>query len=370
MKKNLVFSSVFLCTFLISNSCITNIFAMKRGPSDLPLELKFDTKGKKQKLLKPITSSIWNDIFQKKALSKKDKIDIFIDDCLKLKELNDGIPKHTKHSGTVRITTYNVHHWSNAYKRKNNFDNIMQTIKLINADILILQEVSWGKTIFNKHSKEELIKKFRGLGYEYLFFYPATQNLFGAPFGNAIFSKYSFKISPTGKIFNINEKLYKENRCYLHAIISLPNNHTLSVYGTHLDVFNSSGTVRSKQIEELIKIIREDDHYNILLAADFNEIRQQDYDPKIWDLIVKDNIKRKDKTPTNVGEHLIKNNFGDCFACTNTTMPQFSVWNGTVVDFIYLFNPENWQLPIAECYMFFDSASDHIPVIMDLMIYE
>ena len=45
--------------------------------------------------------------------------------------------------------------------------------------------------------------------------------------------------------------------------------------------------------------------------------------------------------------------------------PTYTVWTGTVVDFIFC-SPE-WNLPV-ESYIYYSTASDHLPVIMDIIL--
>ena len=65
---------------------------------------------------------------------------------------------------------------------------------------------------------------------------------------------------------------------------------------------------------------------------------------------------------------LENNEFQDCFTKSKQQCPKFTVWSGTAVDFMYL--DKKWDLPIAGCHTYYSSASDHLPVIMDVKVKE
>ncbi len=296
------------------------------------------------------------------------KIKSFIDDCSKNKDLNTTIPQKTEH--VARVATFNVHYWQDAYDNKYHFNEILETIKKVNTDILILQEVCW--------KDDPLIDRFKKLGYEHYQFCKAAtatwaHNEFNsAPFGNVIFSKYKIEdANKKTKMYVVKCPKSLEDRCYSYVEIILPNQKHLHIYGTHLDVFCEDESARLAQITELTKSIK--DEKNVIVAADFNAVREEDYNydiykKKVWDLLVNDNKKRFiNPTPTLVLDHLKSENFVDCFAKLGIDKPKFTVWSGTVVDFIFL---KNWNLPLSGCYVYYDASSDHLPVIMDIKLQE
>jgi endonuclease/exonuclease/phosphatase family metal-dependent hydrolase len=310
-------------------------------------------------------SSVWTTMQQGKKPTKDDKINLFKQDCQKLASLNKIIPK--KDLSLVRVATYNVHYWTEPTGTESNFDEIVNAIKMIDADIIILQEVNWGASTFNPMGVQLIKQSFEKLGYKYQFFGVASENIYNAPFGNLLLSKYPMQQNYTS-IFDANETSHGEKRCFVHTLISLPNNKQLSVYGTHLDVFDTTGAVRSAQIEELIKQADQDSCTNVLIAADFNEVRVRDYTkrPSMLKLLIQDNKTRNEPTPTAVAEKLA--GFSDCFTYAHVSVPTFTVWNGTTIDFIYLRGGGTWDLPIVGCYVYISAASDHLPVIMDVSV--
>ncbi len=137
---------------------------------------------------------------------------------------------------------------------------------------------------------------------------------------------------------------------------------------THFDVFDNSGKTRLEQAKELITAIQKNKNPNILIAADFNSVRSKDYQysvggENVWDLLKADNLVRNDPTPTDLLEFIEAKNFKDSFTFANLKSPKFTTWNGTTIDFIYL--SKDWSLPV-NAYVFYSSASDHLPVIVDV----
>jgi len=306
-------------------------------------------------------SSIWSDLSSNKSLTRRDKLNHFVQDCKKFAQTyNKLIPDLKKNENTIRIASYNVHYWTDPFDDKDNQKEILEVIKAINADVIILQEVALdNKETFDYFSKEE---------YQYQFFAKAAD--FYGGFGNLLLSKHPFQENSAKQILFKDEN--KEKRTIAHAVISLPGKNKISVYGTHLDVFDETGKVRAKQIKQLIEIITDDKNENILIAADFNETREKDYNytinnKKVWDLVVADNKKRGvDPTPVEVARQLTEAGFQDCFTHYGIIGPRFTVWSGTIVDFIYL--GKNWNLPVIGCYTYYDAASDHLPIIMDVSL--
>lgn len=361
-------SSCPICRAEASVNGITKIDAQPSAPvAEIPpVQIDNSVKVLPIKSLQTMNaSSIWNKLRSGDRLNRDDKVDIFVNDCNDLKEQNKAIPAHKNGDGLFRVASYNVHYWAgpSTTNEQPYFTEVLQVLKEINADVVILEEVVWNTP---QYSKEKLntasfLEKFEALGYKYHQFVQ-TINFYGGPFGNAILSKYP--INAISKKFTNGGK---EPRAYINATVTLPNNKTISVYGTHLDVFDETGDIRSGQIDELLNTIRENDkNENILIAADFNEARKQDYNEETWNLIVKDRASLKWPTSTKVSKALKANNFTDCFERGRFVGPQFTVWTGTAVDFIYL--NKSWKLPLAGCYTYFDASSDHIPVIMDIKI--
>lgn len=311
-------------------------------------------------------SSIWQKAAQGNTLSGYQKNRLFADDCAQSAYLNRIIPRHqTGDKRSFRIATYNIHYWTDPFRRAS-FDRILEVIREINADVLILQEfIPQPGFKASRREANDFWKKIEGLGYRYHFFKEAV--FLGVPFGNAILLKYPAEIEMEG----IFEEKFGQPRSYLYAKVILPNKKPLNVYGTHLDVYDKTGLARERQTNELIKII-DQERENIILGADFNAVRRQDYqymvdEKSVWGLLTADFKERTGLSviPTGVHDRLIKSGFVDSFSQAHQSVPRFTVWSGVTIDFLYL---KNWELPILGCYVYYSAASDHLPVIMDVDI--
>lgn len=332
-------------------------------------------------------ASIWSLLAQGKVVTAKEKKNLFIKDCAMLADANKFIPAHSKNDNRVRIATYNVHMWLDPHGGKA-YEEIMKVIGIINADILVLQEV---EMYDSKKIEDDFVK----MGYQPGLFLN-MYNEGGRQFGNMVVSKYPFARKSTTKYFTVDEQEW-EKRGFIHAVIALPNKQEVSVYGTHLDVFDTTEKRRVGEIKELLELAQQEidknKHANVVLVGDFNAVRKKDYqytvygenleagdknlvvggknlavgDKRVWDLLVADNALRKELvTSTDALELVGKQGFADSFARAAFAGPKFTVWPGTVVDFLFL--NKGWQLPVVGSYVYYSAASDHLPVIMDVAV--
>lgn len=319
---------------------------------------------KKLHPLEPAT--IWQAYAKLQGLLNDETIiDSFIQDCARDEVHNAFIPEKT--AAIARIATYNVHFWTDPFK-KTNYEEIIKTIKTINADILLLQEV---ELFENKKIEEEL----RTMGYVYQPFMPMDQ-IGKNRFGNMILSKYPLMRPPFQHIYE-SSKDKEEKRNFINVIIQLPDTNTLSIYGTHLNVRDETGAIRLQEAAELMEFVKKDTTKNILLAGDWNAVRPKDYqykvaDTSVWKIHTTEFLQRAgkqkglNKIPTEALQYIEKNGFKDCFTKAGINGPYYTVWTGTIVDFIFCC--KSWNLPIDGCYIYFSAASDHLPVIMDVKI--
>lgn len=308
-------------------------------------------------------STIWGKIIQSGigTINAKTKQQIFIDDCKKHAQENAKIPSHTPNNGKIRIVTWNVHAWKPL--EGDYFYTVYNDIKYLNADILILQEAK----ITPELTKEEIHARFAQLGYTHMTFAYADNDL-----ANIIFSKKSVHpLTSTTQHFTHNRQSIKysgEKRSYAQVNYRLPNNKTILLLGTHLEVWDKTGKINQQQAEELVERSAQED--NSIIAADFNAVRKKDYQymvqgKLVWNLLQYEDNARKSPTITKSLDLLEKAGFVDCFTKASFKKPKFTVWSGTTVDFLML---KNWYLPISWCGVMYTTASDHLPVIMDIKI--
>lgn len=322
-----------------------------------------------QQEFKPAT--IWQQYAQKGALQRGDIAPSFMQDCARDTEQNSFIPQ--KNDAVARVMTYNVHFWTDPFTKRS-YNDIIAVIKSVNADVVVLQEVR----LFSHEQEARIRADFAAMGYNEQIFMPmnAFSQTPGDGFGNMILSKYPFAQRPVKKIYEVNCGK-REKRNFIHAVVSLPDGNTVSVYGTHLDVWDESGHTRLCQAKELVEIAANDKQKNILLLADWNAVRACDYQYKIagqlvWSLQRANFMQRVGNKiglahiPTDALEHVEAHGFKDCFTVAGLLGPKYTCWTGTVVDFIYC--SKNWCLPIAGCYAYHDASSDHVPIVMDIAL--
>lgn len=318
-------------------------------------------------------SSLWRSIIKNdfKPVDANNLLQNFTLDCENNINENMAIPKHKPNKTTLRIATYNVHALSDP-NRKLNFKKIIEVIKNINADIIILQEMPQ----YNKH--KDTIRQVNTL-LEKLDYTYKHNNLFIPCFytksigmcGNIILIKNHVEYKILNKTIFEVDKHNKKIRAFIGISVKPTPKIDFNIYGTHLDVYDETGKTSTLEILELIEIINAQNKPSII-AADCNAVRKSDYLYKVndytaWDLLNTVNkIRTGIQVPTETLNNLIKNGFQDCFTKNRQQPPKFTVWTGTAVDFLWL--NKNWNLPIVGTYVYYSDASDHLPIIMDIKI--
>ncbi|MCL4361709.1 endonuclease/exonuclease/phosphatase family protein [Candidatus Dependentiae bacterium] len=274
-------------------------------------------------------------------LDKYKAIDQFILEMKDAAQENSKIP--FKDNSIFRIVTYNVHYWKNPHDNKTTILEMLEIIKNLNPDIVILQEVSpipgFGMIGHFAHSIAMKLLEEKVKVPNFAFCNTLGR---GQWFGNVIASR-----TPFGNVeaFGFKAQLdSEENRCYIVAHTQMPNNKELNIYGTHLEVSDKTGEFREKQIKEIFDhAVTKLKNKNFLIAADFNATRE-----------------------SSTIQLLQKNGFRDCFSYLGWQNPTLTNWTGKEIDFIFL--SPTWNLPLAGCYVYYDASSDHLPIIMDIKL--
>lgn len=310
------------------------------------------------------TSSLWPFFDRQGILSKPLMIRTFIDDSKKYSSENVRMPQHIKNENSIRVMTYNIFAWMNPNGRKNS-KGIISVIKEINPDILITEEL----VLFDE---QKIKTEFAALGYVQSVFCDTFDDEWqGAPVGNMIFSKYpledihvqSFRADLAGKS--------QEKRGYIQATAVLPHEKKITLFGTHLDVWDDSGELRDQEVTELINAIGSS-RDNYIIAGDFNSVRKEDYNylvngKRAWDILTESTVERTGLPPATLALDLLKQHgFTDSFSKINLRSPRFTVWTGTAVDFIFL--NKNWNLPVLGSYVHYNAESDHLPIVTDISL--
>lgn len=356
---------VFCCSFLIPNSVLLC--------------------GVNRKGLR--SSSIWREFAGGATLSIKEKIDIFVKDCIKYQNYFQ-VPQ--KSSDFLRMVTYNIHGLRDvyAYRDPNAVIFLKDMIRNLDSDVLLLQEVPGldGSSYF-KNLKEALEDL------EYNFLVVRVADFFDG-FGNMLCVKKTYALSNgVEKIFTTDADK-DEKRGFVGSHVSW-HGKKIAVYTFHLDVFDNSEKTRENEVGELIAFVRNEYKKNpditYIIGGDLNAVRKQDYDyvvsgKKVWDLLVMDDLLRNIVTPQGVEQLLEKEKdwLANVYDVLPDMAPAFTSCFGKVVDHIYYLSGMGLEPvgvyvdftcvftdllnQIARAGNSLKVPSDHLPIVVDFKI--
>lgn len=161
-----------------------------------------------------------------------------------------------------------------------NTNGSIQTMKSLNADFMLLQEVDIKSTRSYKVNQNELfVNEFNS--YDNVFAtnfnsaflpYPLYDMHGKSLAGLSTFSKYKIKEAHR-KEYTISDSLSKFfdlDRCFSIHRIEVNNNKNLFIVNSHMSAYDKGGVIRKKQIEELnyFLLSHQDDY--IIVGGDFN----------------------------------------------------------------------------------------------------
>ena len=312
-------------------------------------------------------------------------------DCLRHSVLNAEIPE--KPTNAIRFATYNIHGWYDPWNQILNTEEITKVVRKIRPDVLGLQEIllpihdecDRSKISQNRYELEfqpqsdtlisniqnrsvkssdgwesgDVFKDFVDMGFTYAVQCMASLNKSGPNtcFGNLLLSKL-----PIGYATGLTLEAYQEGRCAIISRIKIGND-AIMVVNTHLDVYDGSGKTRYRQIQHIIKLL--DDifaSYPTILMGDLNTLRYDDYTAQERKWLAENN--RNNPLDFRVVELLEKAGFRDPFSSQRESI-KYSTWSARRVDYQFV---RNIDLRRIKTYAYFSAASDHIPLIIDLMI--
>lgn len=269
---------------------------------------------------------------------------------VKHNQLNIKVPE------TIRIATFNVHYWTDLHERSS-FDNLLEDIKNLNADVICLQEVSFGCTKFHQLSYDKLMQIFASIGYQY-HSKILTQPYLGADFGNAIFSKLPITNQQSGLLTKGSSRV-RRGYCCVHIPLL-----EIDICCVHLDVFDETGETRRLQLRELIDKLSHIKSDNLIICGDFNATRAADYSQVQLEDMIKRDTDRNVKTDLQTLEIIDKIDYHSCFDHINQISPNCTVWSCRATDYIFVSKKFNYK--IERCGVYFTINSDHLPIYMDI----
>ena len=307
-----------------------------------------------QQIMHP--SSGWH-CFEKGWLNSiQDLQSAFLKDTKKHAGENTYVP--AKEKNILRVITFNVCMWHTIHKEPN-FNEIGQLISTLDPDIIIFQEVvDWPKT----HAY------YASCGYSELAPMCDTKLPAHTP---TIFAKNGTVTYMHGAIFKDQmnpqrELSYVRLDADFHGI-------PLTIYGLHLEVDqiktgHCNEDIREKQLEELVADAEQLPHKNVIIAGDFNTVREQDYcytidHIDVWQLVKKAYASVNIAIEPHALGYLAEQGYRTSFELLNWHNPKYTNWASRALDFIFM--SPGWSLPIVGSYVYYTDLSDHLPIIAD-----
>ena len=163
-----------------------------------------------------------------------------------------------------------------------NVNGSIKTMKDLNLDFILLQEVDVKATRSHKVNQDEMFKKeFTNydsvlcINFDSMFLpYPLYDMHGKSKAGLSTLSKYSIKEAER-KEYTISDslsKLFDLDRCFSVSTIEVSNGKTLYLINSHMSAYDKGGVIRQKQIDELntfIEAKRSEGNY-VIVGGDFN----------------------------------------------------------------------------------------------------
>ena len=262
----------------------------------------------------------------------------------------------------LRICTFNVHFWKgidNILK----IDEMLEEIKLIDADVICLQESILPEGLKRSISttkdglrRKTLMKEFEQLGYKY---YTACQTNnknhtgYDSFFGNIILSKFELSNLDNITLYTVPNG---ETRCFTKGTI-MYNNSPVHILSVHLDVWDDTETVRDMQMKEIIKFANKLKG-NIVICGDFNALWRKDYTNNEWDWLDKNN--KNVPLQNKVLPQLEQSGYKEAFGPGNI---KYSAWTARRVDYVWY----KGDIKTSASNVYYTSVSDHFPLVVDFV---
>ena len=253
----------------------------------------------------------------------------------------------------LRIMTFNVYMWNSRLKN-NTFESQLNVIEKINPDIFILQEALL-------EENDIKIDKIKNLGYSDIIFSKNDKMDNGKYYGNIVFSRY--KIVEHQIIDISNKEFCCENYSCIYLKIKV-NKKILHIFGTHLNVYDSTEKFRSYQLNKIFSYINNIDSENIVLLGDLNLLNKYQIENEKLLYIKKHDELRNIETVSKAIDIIINNNFIDSFDYVNKSPPFTTCCFDRRIDYIFI--KKNFQYKIIDTNIAITNTSDHLPIIVDI----
>ncbi len=176
-------------------------------------------------------------------------------------------------------------HWSKGRSKDEvlfNTNGAIETIKALNADFMLFQEVDTKSTRSYKIDQNDMIIKaftacdnIHCVNFHSAFLpYPLYDMHGSVNAGLTILSKYKMQ-SAQRKQYTIADdfsKLFDLDRCFAVTTIKISNDKKLYIVDSHMSAYDKGGTIREKQMEELNAFLKacQDEGAYVIVGGDFN----------------------------------------------------------------------------------------------------
>lgn len=256
-----------------------------------------------------------------------------------------------------RIMSFNVYQWMNAIHQPN-FDNQVAVIRQLNPDVFILQEAVLDISLSDN---DPHIKRFIDLGYIHHLF---SNDVLLDPqsnisYGNIIFSKIPFIHQRI-----INTSIEDNNDKHSCLYVELENN--IHLFGTHLDVYDSTDNNRKKQLQMIYQVINTIDSPNIIFMGDLNLLYKPQLTPLQWNYQLSHDRERNIITSSHAYQTIINNHFIDGFDYLKRPPPPISCCYDRRVDYIFIH--QNFNHLCKDTQVVNTNVSDHLPIFLDVIL--
>lgn len=269
---------------------------------------------------------------------------------------------HDKTESTIRIISYNVQYWTDTHGDINHKE-VSKIVQLFKPDIFAMQEVlipigkSTDAYLSDGRKIKDALYKFSSLGFSVDTKVSFTGGICGkhTGFGNALFTHKRI-MAERVSMSTVECKSTVTN------VIHLPSHKRFIISVVHLDVHDSSGKKRRAQLKSVIDALeRSFADLPKMIVGDFNCVSRRDYTSEEWEWV---NANTRDGTPEDFQTIQMAEEMGyrDVFADRQLT---YTVWSGRRVDFAMV---KDFNFEIKNLNVFYTPLSDHIPIIVDILV--
>jgi len=308
------------------------------------------------------------EVFTSRCMSRSDIERMFVEDCALYSNDNHIIPDHKSGNGLMRIASFNVRLWTDV-TWKDRFEETWNVITQINPDILVLQEV-----VLDERTPA-MVEKLRELGFHIAHHWQTDQTQTFAV-GNYRLTNLIMTRMP---VIQASSQNFEGGAMgYVRVEVPCQRGVSLVVYGTHLDVVDTTEMTRALQMQELIVAAQRDRARGkyVIIAGDLNAIDltaykvMNSYDVPLHELVTMQyQVYRggnSDPVPQLVASMWQEAEFVDSFLLIEQQAPLWTSWWGGRTD--YILCPPELKRMVHGNYVYYTSVSDHLPIILDLMV--